>query len=46
MEGFESAIKSVFVLAIGFFVILPLAAWKVIDIVIWLFQHVRVLIGG
>jgi len=29
-------------LAFGFFLTLPLAVWKVVDIVIWIFNHVSV----
>lgn len=26
----------------GFFILLPFAAWKAIDILIWIYQHIRV----
>ena len=30
----------------GFFIILPLAVWKVIDIIIWICKNVNITIGG
>jgi len=30
----------------GFFAILPLAIWKVVDIIIWLVKNVNITFGG
>jgi hypothetical protein len=34
--------KGLFAYALGFFIVLPLATWKLIDIIVWIVKHVGV----
>lgn len=42
-EGMGKAIDSMFtMIALLLFIAVPLAAWKVIDVIIWICSHVQV----
>ncbi len=43
-DGFAGSLMVLFTLAIGFFLILPFAIWKWIDIIIWLWNNIHVTI--
>ena len=41
MDGFGDALSGVFFMAIGFLICLPLAIWKLVEIIIWVFKHLH-----
>lgn len=43
LEGLGRAMEGLASFAIfSFFVLMPLAIWKAVEIIIWLFNHVRI----
>lgn len=41
-EALRGPIQALMILAVGFFVILPLALWKLIDIIWWIASHISI----
>jgi hypothetical protein len=41
-DALESAFDGLVFFAIGFFVILPLAIWKLVDIIMWVVSHIKI----
>jgi len=37
--------SGVFLLAIGFFITVPFAVWKWVEIIIWLVNHIHISVG-
>jgi len=43
IEGIGKAFRCIYMFAVfSLFVLLPLSVWKVIDILVWIYQHVRI----
>ncbi len=42
MEDYDGITGGLGCIVVGFFLLLPLGIWKLIDIIIWLFQHVKI----
>lgn len=42
MYGLEIVGKAMTFFMVGFFIVLPFGIWKIMEIVVWLFHHVKV----
>lgn len=39
------AFKVVYYMALGFLIVLPLSIWKLVEIIIWIFNHIHISIN-
>ena len=42
---FEGAWKGLMIMIIGFFVTVPFAVWKWVEIIIWIMKHVHIFVN-